>query len=338
MAEEKQFSEVIQILLDPNQPLQAEYLRYFSDIDNKDLKLVSDKWQDIVPNRRIKIMEALEEMHENDTLVSFDDFSIFAMEDGNEEVRASAIRLLWESENYRITPKFINLLNSDESALVRATAASILGAFVYLGEIDKIPKDILTSIEESLISAAKNDASENVQRKAIEAMGYSSRKEAGQLIKKAFHQDAVEWKVSALSAMGKSCDPSWKATILPLIESPILALQNEAIRAAGELGLSEAREYLFNLLIEDEDLDEELIFTTIWALSEIGGQNVKELLIKMQDDAEDNDEEEFVDFIENALENLDLTEGLQDFEMFAFGNPDDNDLDELISSENSLKE
>jgi len=76
----------------------------------------------------------------------------------------------------------------------------------------------------------------------------------------------------------------------------------EAAGAAGELEINEAVPRLLEMLDED---DEDIRAAAIWSLSQIGGEGVRESLEDMLDEIEDDDEAEL---IENALENLTLTE------------------------------
>lgn len=88
-----------------------------------------------------------------------------------------------------------------------------------------------------------------------------------------------------------------------MLTSPIPEIQFEAIRTAGELELSSSRDKLLNLLEAGID-DEDIRLATIWSLSQIGGDDIKEKLVELLEDATDDEE---VEWIEKALENLDLS-------------------------------
>jgi HEAT repeat protein len=108
-----------------------------------------------------------------------------------------------------------------------------------------------------------------------------------------------------------------------MFDHPDSLVRYEAVRAAGELEMSAAREALFDLIEEGTD-DEDLYFAAIWALSKIGGQGVRKLIEASIEDAEDDEE---VTFLEEALENLDFTEQTNMFDMMVFDD-DDGDEDE----------
>ena len=89
--------------------------------------------------------------------------------------------------------------------------------------------------------------------------------------------------------------------------------------------LADARLPLLRML-EEED-DPEIFSALIWSLSQIGGEDVRTYLENLIDQTEDDD---VVEFIEDALANLAFTEDLERFDIFAL-NPDE-DLLELGGS------
>ncbi|MCJ7661085.1 MAG: HEAT repeat domain-containing protein [Anaerolineales bacterium] len=97
-------------------------------------------------------------------------------------------------------------------------------------------------------------------------------------------------------------------------------MQIEAVHASGELAIEGARPFLLNLL-EEEIEDPDLLSEVIWALSQIGGENVRQTLEGLQDITED---EEVLDLIEDALDNLSLAEDRSIFDLMDF----DLDLDD----------
>jgi HEAT repeat protein len=84
----------------------------------------------------------------------------------------------------------------------------------------------------------------------------------------------------------------------------------EAVRAAGELEISEAVPNLLELL---DDSNEAVRSAAIWSLSQIGGEGVRERLEQLQEETEDEEE---ADFIESALDNLAFTEEFQLYSLF----------------------
>ena len=85
------------------------------------------------------------------TLMFFENLFIYAMEDENSIVRQIAVRALWESEDKNIIPKLYDLLDNDPEEIVQGQAVLSLGYYIYLGEIGKIPDNLLEEIVEKLI-------------------------------------------------------------------------------------------------------------------------------------------------------------------------------------------
>jgi HEAT repeat protein len=307
------FKQVIDDLLNNDKPFSPVHLHRFSDIDPADLAAVRIAWPQIAVERRLSLLQDLEDLAETDTLVSFDDLARFALEDTDPHVRTVAIRLLWESEDAHLIPIFIKMMRTDPDDLVRATAASGLGLFVYLGELEDISEEKRKQLEDSLLSVYQSNDKPIVRRRALEALGYSSREEVPAFIEAAYQSSDKEWLASALFAMGRSADERWEKQVLAMLDHSEPEVRLEAIRAAGELELAEARKPLLVLLKEDEGLDFDLRSATIWSLSQIGGVGVRELFERLADKTEDEDEE-FI--LEEALDNLSFKEGSGSFGMF----------------------
>lgn len=317
------FQQVLDALLNMNEPFPAQFLHRFSDISPADLQALEQIWSKVETRRRGALMEDLESVHEADTLLSYDDVAIFALKDPDPRVRIHAIRLLWESEKSRLAPMFGNMLETDENEQVRAAAASALGKFIYLGELEKIDSHLLHQVEERLLKAARSNQDDLIRRRAIESLGYSSRSEAKDLINEAYEKEDPDWLASALFAMGRSADTTWNADVLDMFDHPEIIVQIEAVRAAGSLALVAAREPLIEMLEEGIE-DDELRQAAVWSLSEIGGDDVQDTLEALLEETEDDEE---IEMIEDALENLEFTNSA---DQLGFMDLDPNNLTDEI--------
>ncbi len=321
------FKHVIAALLDGNTPFPPTYLHRFSDLEPSDLESLRSIWQQINPARRINLLESLEELAEADTLVCFDDLSRMALTDSEPDARAAAIRLLWECEDPRLADQYMNMLESDNNPIVQASAANALGLYIYLGEIDEVSKSLQKKVEDSLLRVLAGNYPTLVRRRALESLGFSSRKEVPRLIREAYERHEKEWTASALFAMGRTIDTRWEKPILANLNNPLSEIQVEAIRAAGQLELASARQPLLDLLDNIEELDEEVQTAVIWSLSQIGGDSVRQSLENLMDEIDDEDS---IDFLEDALDNLEFTDGFPHFDLFTLNLEDGQDLDTFI--------
>lgn len=315
------FGEVQNALLDNDAPFPTALIYFFSDISPTDLAKLTRVWPEVWLERRRGLLEDMENMAEKDTLLFFDPVAVMALDDEDPVARATAIRLLWQSEEEKLAPKLLRLLREDPEAMVRAAAATGLGIFVYLGELEEISEEIYQEIVDSLIHTHLSTDEDLVRRRALEALGYASHPDVPGFIQRAYDSNNEDWLQSALFAMGRTCDrESWARLVLRMFDHPDAVVRYEAIRAAGELEMSSAREPLFDLLEEGTD-DEDIYFAAVWALSKIGGKGVRNLIEMNLEEAEDAEE---IQFLEEALQNLDFTEQVNSFDLLVY---DEDDLD-----------
>ena len=313
MAQNVPFQTIVDTLLDDSKPFPARHLHRFSDLEPADLKTLLLAWPRIALRRKLNLLEDLEDLADADTLMSFENLARAIITDTEAPIRAQAVRLLLEFPDEKLASLYIEFLNEDESQEVRAAAATTLGQFVYLGELDEIPTALLRKVEDQLLLAAHTAESNIVRRRALESLGYSGRQEVNALIDEAYHNADPEWLASALFAMGRSSDPRWSKQVVSKLLAQNEKVRLEAVRAAGELSLKSARAPLLDL-IEDEE-EPEIRQQIVWALSKIGGEGVRARIEELLDVEPDDEETEF---LENALDNLTFTEDLSHFDMFDF--------------------
>jgi HEAT repeat protein len=321
------FKEVVTALLDNNRPFSPRYLHKFSDISPIDLEALKKIWLQINLDRRLALLEDLEDLAEADTVVSFDDLARLAMTDPDGRVRLIAIRLLWESDDVKLVPVFTKMMFEDKEEIVRAQAASAIGLFIYIGELEAIPSFSHYQIEDDLLKVLNGTDSPLVRRRALESLGFSSREEIPDLIRKAYNEDDPQWLASALFAMGRSADGQWEESVLNNLDNSDADVQIEAVRAAGQLELGSAREELLKILEDFADLDVDLKAALVWSLSQIGGDGVQEALDQLYDETEDDDEAEY---IEAALDNLQFTDSGGDLTMMGLPVDEDDLLNTII--------
>ncbi len=305
------FQSVIDALLDSGKPFPKKYLQFFSDIDSASLQLLLDAWPRVSLTRKRTLLADLNQLLVEDSLVSFDDLARALLTDLDAPVRAGATRLLAECGDQKLLPLYEKIIAGDPSPEVRAEAAHSLGFFVALGELEQISEAALRRAEESLLAAARDDNVE-VRRRALESLGFSAREEVPALIEAALRRESRDWRVSALIAMGRSSDERWAEPVIRMLLSEDRDVRLEAARAAGELSLPAARLPLLRML--EEETDPEIFSAIVWSLSQVGGEDVRVYLENLLDQTDDDDE---IDFIEDALANLAFTEDLGLFDLLA---------------------
>ena len=321
-----EFNAIKAALLNNDAPFPPAMIYFFSDISITDLALLANVWPEVWIERRRGLLEDMETLAEGDTLLYFDSVAIMCLEDEDPVARTTAIRLLWQSQKETLVPKFLKLLTEDPESIVRSAAATALGLFVYLGELEEIRESTYQKVLKSLIKAHLDDDDTLVQRRALEALGYAGHPEVSDFIRRAYNTNNEEWLQSALFAMGRSYDKQWVDSVLRMFDHPDSEVRYEAIRAAGELEAKDAREPLFDLLEEGTD-DEDIYNAAIWSLSKIGGEGVRTLFENAIAETEDLDE---IRILEEALENLDFTEQVSHFDIMHF---EEDDLEDWLTED-----
>lgn len=315
------FQKVLDTLLDESKDIPRRYLSEFSDIEPVSLQALKETWPRIELDRKVLLLDKLNALANEDTLVSFDDLGRALLRDDDPQVRIRAMRLLIECEDHRLVPTYIDLLTNDEEVAVRAEAASTLGIFVQLGEFDDIPDEVHHHIEDVLLEVLNGEEESPVRRRSLEALGFSSRAEVPVVIESSYNRQDPDWKASAIFAMGRSSDKRWADKVLRSLVSENRSVRLAAVQASGELELDAARPLLLNLL--EEELDDVIAGAAIWSLSQIGGEDVRLYIQNLLDNVEDDAQ---ATFLEEALDNLAFTEDRSIFDMLTF---DADDIDEI---------
>jgi HEAT repeat protein len=316
------FQKVLDVLLDESKEISRRYLSEFSDIPPASLQSLLETWPHISLDRKLLLLDRLNTRVNEDTLVSFDDVGRALLKDPDPQVRIRAMRLLVECDDFRLVPTYIDMLTKDSEVAVRAEAASMLGIFVQLGEFEDIPSETHHQTEDILLEVLNGEDNPSVRRRALEALGFSSRDEVPVLIESSFKRQDPDWKASAIFAMGRSNDERWTDHVLRSIASENRRVRLAAVQAAGELGLKLARPLLLRLL--EDEYDEAIAGAAIWSLSQIGGEDVRIYLHNLLENLDEDDDQ--VAFLEEALDNLAFTEDMAIFDLLAM---DADEIDEL---------
>jgi len=272
--------EIIPDISNSDQPLSSAALAELSNLDLSELALFRQAWMDIEPRRRREIMSRLVELAEDDFELNFDSVLTSCLSDPDPEVRSSAIEGLWENEESSLINPLIDILERDESEMVQEAAAAALGKFAMLAEHRKLRPCHESRICQALMATIQDTPSVEVKRHALEAIAPISSPQVSEAIREAYYSDDEKLKVSAIYAMGQSCNPVWLPILIKEMASPNAEIRYEAAGASGELGEEEATPHLIQLI---NDPDAEVQMTAILALGKTGGPEAKNCLEKCLD-------------------------------------------------------
>ena len=304
--------DVINNLLDSKKPFNPQFLHFFSDISIDDLDKIKSIWSEITRDRKYNLLRDLESLMEANTLVSCDEIGYFALQDDDPRIRSQAIPLLWECSDIKLISIFMNFLQNDSNFEVNASAAAALGKFVLLGELEEIPEEPAKMVQDLLINEYIKTENDTTKRRILESLGYSSNEKVNQFISSALKKDDKKWHLSALFAISRSANNIWDKVVVEKLTDLDPDIQIEAIKAAGELEIESAKEQIIEFM-KSSTPDEELHMQAIWALSKIGGNEIKELFEEMIEESEDDEK---ADILEMAMDNLDLANGIPSFGLF----------------------
>ncbi len=316
----KAFTQILADLADEKYPPRKQDLRALSDLNAKQTAAFAEAWPKIPVARRLTIMTELGELAEEAFDLDIRAVARAVLNDPDGEVRASAIRNLWEDDNVDLIDIFIAILNRDPAPEARAAAATALGQYVFLGQMEELDPALVRKVEDMLLAIYAGADLLDIRRRALESIGFADRPEVTAAIKQAYESGDEQLRVSALFAMGRSLDQErWGAMVLGDLTHLSPRIRFEAARASGELSLADAIPALGQLI---HDVDPEVREISIWALGEIGGDDARELL---QNLLEDTDDHELAEVIDEALANAELMDGVAGFSLLGLDDDDEDD-------------
>ncbi len=295
------FEQVLRDIADTEAPITAAIIYSLSHLRGDNLASLRERWPSFPVERRRLIMKRVAETSEMAFDLDFDALCKIGLEDDDDEVRVAAIDGLWDNSEMDFFHKLVGMVLDDPSVSVRAMAATALGRFLYMAEMDEFPAEPAREAQDILLELyRRDDESLEVRRRALEAISNTSREEVAGMIEEAYNSGERLMKVSAVFAMGRSCDRGrWSQIVLHEMGSRDPEIRFEAVRAAGELSIEDAVPLLKEL---SDSADREIKEAAIWALGEIGGGDVIELLQSLSHAAESSEDYELQEVIEEALQ------------------------------------
>lgn len=272
-----------------------------SDISADDFTVMQRAWPELPLERRQRFAARIASVAQDDYQMDFSRFASILATDSDESVRVAGFEALAEYETDDYQGLMLRALRSDESALVRAAAATGLAGPVLRAELIDLTKEEAHAVEDALSEAFLNPEEDvEVRRRALESLAFSGRDEIAGFIRDAYHDDNPRMRVSAVFAMGRSGDEQWRSTVIDLLEDEDNELRFEAVRAAGELELQEAVPLLFSLA---QERDREIALMAVDSLGLIGGEEVERFLLMLLRRTRD---QAVAEVIEDALSNAAL--------------------------------
>lgn len=308
--EQDNLNELLEQLSETTEAIPFSRLYSFSDLTGERLTEFRAAWDGLPTLQRRRLSRALAELAEASFEVNFDAIFHHCLGDPDQEVRAAAIDGLWENEEVKLIGPLLAMLRTDPSPQVRAAAATGLGRFVLRGELEQLDPVIQSRITTELLTTIHlAGESVEVRRRALESVAYACMPEFLEVLETAYYDEDESMRISAVVAMGRTCDRRWGDIILSELESTSAAMRYEAALAAGEIALAQAVPLLARAM---DDPDHQVREASIWALGQIGGEQAKQTLLAAYEGSDPDARAS----IEDALAEHALAEGDLDFAMY----------------------
>ncbi len=255
-----------------------ELLQMLSGLPERDIARAGRAWHGLPREVRHELVRSLSQIAGDECTTDFSAVFRIAMEDIDAEIRAVSIAGLDETDDVRLVPAFVQILQNDLSEAVRVAAAEALAKYVLLGELEKIRRKLFNSAVLALRESHLNTSeSPPVRRQALEAIAYTGEYGVPEMIEGAYSDPDEAMRISAILAMGRSANEEWGNTVRRELSSPLPDMRLRATRASGELQLTEAIGEIVDLA---DDVDQRVRATALWALGQIGGKAAHRTLAK----------------------------------------------------------
>lgn len=271
----------------------------FSDLSRPALAEFRARWLAITSADRERLMRSLVEFAELSVDVNYWRIYREVLGDENPRIRQLAIEGLWENDEADLPEIYLEILQTDPDADVRAGAATALQR--HLEELSSTTNGDASGLLIETLVTTGSDSRENalVRRRCIEASGaFAGDARVFSLIRNAYADDDQTLAAGALRAMGLSRQSRWIPEIERAMESPDAELRFEAAGAAGLVGVPDLVESLTKLL---DDEDPEVQSAAVGAIGKIGGPGALKVLRRLLETQVFDDEDMIQDALDEAM-------------------------------------
>ncbi len=242
-------------------------------------------WPTLPVATRRDVIREMKRQSDEDLDVGFHRFFRQVIADEDDEVRALAIRALWEDDTRSFLFELSELANVEESAAVQEAIALSLESFSYQVELDELDEESAARTQKALFHLLDNGRNWMVKRRALESASYMSRNQRVKDAIQYFYESDFEQECAgALIAMGRNLDPEWFPLVRRELKNEDPDIRCEAARAAGEFGDAAVIDELARMI---DDEDEEIREVSVRSIGQIGGRKAIETLRYLETRADD---------------------------------------------------
>ncbi len=322
------FSDILSELRENNRELTYKEIQSFSDLSEENLAQFRQTWNLLSNKRKEMFFELLLIEFMSNTLMDFSEIALIGLNDEDPIIRRGSLKLLMDNRKSYFLDRLISISKQDPDTEVRLDAISTLGYFLMDTDTAERGKNKAEKVLKTLESLMESP-DKMTRLRVMEALAYVDHPSIIPLVYASLTSDIDTEIASGLRAVQNSLNRRWAANVIENLDHPNPDVQYEAIKAVGELQLKRARNRILSLLARFDQLDDDILDATILTASQLGGNQVKEMIEMIEEIFED--EEDMAELFEEAKSNLELV----DFQKQMAGNPDLKDLFTEESDEES---
>ena len=322
------FSDILSELRENNRELTYKEIQSFSDLSEENLAQFRQTWNLLSNKRKEMFFELLLVEFMSNTLMDFSEIALIGLNDEDPIIRRGSLKLLMDNRKSNFLDRLISISKQDPDTEVRLDAISTLGYFLMDTDMAERGKNKAEKVLKTLESLMESP-DKMTRLRVMEALAYVDHPSIIPLVYASLTSDIDTEIASGLRAVQNSLNRRWAANVIENLDHPNPDVQYEAIKAVGELQLKRARNRILSLLARFDQLDDDILDATILTASQLGGNQVKEMIEMIEEIFED--EEDMAELFEEAKSNLELV----DFQKQMAGNPDLKDLFTEESDEES---
>jgi HEAT repeat protein len=267
--------DLVARLLTGERPPASDLAR-LSELEPADYEALRGAWPAIAPGDREDLVARVVDLAEDNVDLDFTRLARIALGDPLPAIRRRAVESFWESRERGVARMVAGVLRDDPDESVRAAAATALGPFVLLTELEQFDAEEGEAVVRALREhAGQSEPSVDVRARAVESLGPRTLPWVDTLITDAYYDDDPRLRVAALRAMGSSAQERWLEFIEEQALSDDAEFRYEAAVAMGAIGSEDAIDLLADMLTDE---DTEVVLAAVSALGEIGGEDAGAIL------------------------------------------------------------
>lgn len=328
---EHSFGEVMILLVQGKESLSVADLSVFSALTAENMNTLQKEWAKLSDERKEYLFEGLYLYTHEDMIPDFSEMGYFGLTDNNPKIRRFSLGLLVDCRKSTFLDKVIDMAKNDPDEDVRRSAIEILGQFVIDLDLEELPKKEGKKAVKAL-EALKDDKSGKIRLSVMESLAFMDHPLVPAMIQSALSSDGDESVMSGLRAIQHSLNKRWVDDVIEQLDHPNTDVQVEAIKAAGLLQSKKAKNPILRILTSFDELESDVLDAAILAISQIGGDQSREIIEELADVFEDD--EDMQELFDEAKDNLDLA----DFAKKNFTEPELRALFDLEEGEEAFIE